>query len=160
MEGMSQVRTSRLSNRRPKQLCAAVAVLAALSLSACKEAEEETAAGYEPSKLVSVKGKGEDGKQVVFTKEGATRTDVKTAKVQRSGPGTVVPYEALLYDSDAKPLVYTSKKPLTYEQVRVTVDRIEGQRVYLSKGPAVGTDVVTRGATEVYGTQLEIAGSH
>ena len=37
------------------------------------------------------------------------------------------------------------------------LDRIEGQRVYLSDGPPAGTAVVTVGATEVYGTELEIA---
>ena len=42
----------------------------------------------------------------------------------------------------------------------VTVDRIEGKRVFVSKGPAAGTKVVTVGATEVYGAELEIAGSH
>jgi len=56
--------------------------------------------------------------------------------------------------------VYTTAKPLTFEREPVTVDRIEGNRVLLSDGPPAGTKVVTRGATEVYGAELDIAGSH
>ncbi len=42
----------------------------------------------------------------------------------------------------------------------VKVDRIEGNRVVLTNGPAARTAVVTVGAAEVYGAELEIAGSH
>jgi hypothetical protein len=159
MGKVSQVRISRLSELRLRRLsAAAVLVIAGLSLSACKEAESESAAGYEPAKLVAVKGaKEDDAKRINFTKEGAARTDLKTGKVRRAGEQTVMPYEALIYDDEAKPFVYTSSKPLSYLRAPVTVDRIEGQRVYLSDGPPAGTTVVTVGATEVYGTELEIA---
>ena len=80
--------------------------------------------------------------------------------MRASSGQTVVPYESLIYNDEAKTFVYTSPKALEYERVPVTVDRIEGKRVLLSKGPAAGADVVTVGATEVYGTELEIAGSH
>jgi multidrug efflux pump subunit AcrA (membrane-fusion protein) len=137
---------------------AALMMLAALLLSACKEVETESAAGYEPAKLEAIKGaKEDDAKRITFTKEGAARTDLKTGKVRRVGEQTVMPYTALLYNDEAKPFVYTSPKPLSYLRAPVTVDRIEGQRVYLSDGPPAGTTVVTVGATEVYGTELEIA---
>lgn len=140
---------------------ALVLVVAGMSLSACKEVEEESAGAYEPSKLEAVKGaKEDDAKRIVFTKEGAARTALRTAKVRRSGDGTVVPYEALIYNDEAKTFVYTSPKPLSYLRAAVKVDRIEGNRVYLSEGPPAGATVVTVGATEVYGTETEIAGSH
>jgi hypothetical protein len=141
-------------------LTAGLVVTAALSFSACKEVEEESAGGYEPATLEPVKGKSEDYKRVVFTQEGADRTAVRTATVRASGGHEVVPYESLIYNDEAKTFVYTSPKALEYERVPVTVDRIEGNQVLLSKGPAAGTEVVTVGATEVYGTELEIAGSH
>ena len=34
--------------------------------------------------------------------------------------------------------------------------RVEGARVLLSRGPAPGTDVVTTGAAEMYGTEFEL----
>jgi hypothetical protein len=96
----------------------------------------------------------------VFTQEGADRTAVRTTTVRASSGQKVVPYESLIYNDEAKTFVYTSIKPLSYERVPVTVDRIEGDRVLLSKGPALDTKVVTVGASEVYGAELDIAGSH
>jgi hypothetical protein len=143
-----------------RALAAGLIVIGAMSLSACKEVEEESAAGYEPAKLEPIKGKSEDFQRVTFTKEGAARTDLKTDVVSRTGSHKVIPYEALIYNDEAKTFVYTNTKPLSFERVSITVDRIEDDRVLLSKGPAVGTKVVTVGATEVYGAELDIAGSH
>ena len=42
----------------------------------------------------------------------------------------------------------------------VTVGRIDAGRAFLTKGPAAGTTVVTTGAAEVYGAELDIAASH
>jgi multidrug efflux pump subunit AcrA (membrane-fusion protein) len=141
-------------------LATGLAVIASVSFSACKEIEDESAAGYEPAKLSPIKGKSEDFQRVTFTEEGAARTDLQTGKVTRSGGNKTIPYEALIYNDEAKTFVYTSSRPLNYERVPITVDRIEGNRVLMSKGPAVGTTVVTVGATEVYGAELDIAGSH
>ena len=58
--------------------------VAGLSLSACSEMETETAAGYEPATLESVKGR-DDFKRVTLTAEGARRIGLKTAKVGRTG---------------------------------------------------------------------------
>jgi hypothetical protein len=149
-----------LHGKRLRALSAGLIVIGALSLSACKEVEEESAAGYEPAKLEPIKGKGEDFQRVTFTKEGAARTDLQTGEVSRNGTHKVIPYESLIYNDEAKTFVYTSTKPLSFERVPVKVDRIEGDRVLLSKGPALGTKVVTVGVTEVYGTELDIAGSH
>jgi hypothetical protein len=149
--------------RRPQSrlLAAGLAVLAAgLLLSACKEVESEDAAGYEPVKLEAVEGKGEDFKRVTFTKEGAARVGLATAKVRRGGGHSIVPYSALIYNDEVKTFVYTSPRPLTYERVPVEVDRIEGNRVLLAHGPPVGATVVTTGVTEVYGAELDISGSH
>jgi hypothetical protein len=128
--------------------------IAAVPMSACKEVEEESSGGYEPSKLESVKGS--DLKRVTYTAEGVKRTGVRTAPLRRSGPYKVVPYAALIYDAEGKTYVYTSPKPLSYLRQPVEVARIEGERVLLSAGPPVGAEVVTIGAAEVYGTELEI----
>ena len=149
-----------MRTRCGKALPAVLVVIAALSASACKEVEEESAAGYEPATLSPIKGRSEDYKRVTFTKEGAARVDLHTGTVSRAEGHKVIPYEALIYNDEAKTFVYTTSKPLSYERVPITVDRIEDDRVLLSKGPAVGTKVVTVGATEVYGAELDIAGSH
>jgi hypothetical protein len=147
---------SRLCRSRVGRACAVPLLVAvALALGGCTEVETETATGYEPSKIEPVKGT--DLQRVTFTEEGAERVGLRTGAVVRSGKQKVVPYAALLYAPDGKTYVYTSTKPLQYLRDQVKVDRIEGNRVFLAAGPPVGTEVVTVGAAEVYGTELEVA---
>jgi hypothetical protein len=146
---------------RPVTIAAAVLAAAAVAVSGCKEVESETAAGYEPAKLEEIEGKGDEIKRVVFTAEGAARTGLETAKVRSEKGGRVVlPYASLLYDAEGATWVYTNTGKLTYLREQVKVDHITGNRVVLKDGPAAGTAVVTVGTAEVYGTELEIAGSH
>ena len=155
------MRTSRprFSKSRPRLLAIGLAVAACgLSLTGCKEVEEESAAGYEPAKIEEIKDT--DFHRVSFTTEAARRIRLETASVRRSRSEEVVPYEALIYDAEGKTYVYKSPKPLSYVREEVEVDRIDGDRVLLKEGPRAGTKVVTVGAAEVYGTELEIAGSH
>jgi hypothetical protein len=147
---------SRRCRQRPGPACAVpLLVTVALALGGCTEVETETATGYEPSKLEAVKGS--DLQRVTFTSEGAKRVGLKTGTVGRRGKHKVVPYAALLYAPDGKTYVYVSPKRLQYLREQIKVDRIEGDWVFLSGGPPVGTEVVTVGATEVYGTELEVA---
>jgi hypothetical protein len=145
---------------RPVTIAAAVLAAATVAVSGCKEVESESATGYEPAKLEEIEGKGDEIKRVVFTAEGAERTGLQTAKVRSEGGRLVLPYESLIYDAEGATWVYTNTGKLTYLREQVKVDHIAGDRVVLKDGPAAGTAVVTVGTTEVYGTELEIAGSH
>jgi hypothetical protein len=104
--------------------------------------------------------KGSDVMRVTFEADAAERVSLQTAVVRRSGQQTVVPYAALVYDPAGKVWVYTVTEPLTYVRAPVEVDRIIGDRVWLVSGPRPGARVVTVGATEVYGAELDIAGGH
>jgi hypothetical protein len=155
-----------MSPRRPRgrstarrYRAAALAVVATLGLSACTEVESATVAAYEPAKVTPVKG-SDELKQVTFTQEGARRTDLRTERVTTARGREVIPYASLIYDAEGRTYVYTSPRPLTFLREEVRVDRIEDGRVYLREGPAPGMQVVTVGAAEVYGTELEIAASH
>jgi hypothetical protein len=144
-----------------RQLTSLAVILAALPLSACKEVEEGSADAYEPASLSTAHAEnGDELKLVTFTKEGARRVNLATARVTRSGKHAVIPYKALIYDDEGGTHVYTSPKPLSFLRMPVEVERIVGDRVLLEEGPPVGTSVVTVGAIEVYGTEMEIAGSH
>ena len=142
-------------SRAPSGGLALALALAALALAGCTEVESEAEVGYQPAKLTEIEG-SEDLQRVTFTEEGARRVGLETAQVKRNGQGTVIPYKAMLYDAEGKTYVYTSPKPLEYLREEVEVDRITGDRVYLSDGPAAGTEIVTTGVVEVYGTELEI----
>ena len=133
-----------------------VLVLVAAALSACTEVEEQESAGYEPSKLEEVGGG--DQKRVTFTSEGARRVGLRREPIRERGNREVVPYEALVYDPEGKTYVYVASGPLSFHREEVKVDRIDGDRATVSDGPPAGTEVVTAGAAEVYGTELEIAG--
>ena len=99
-------------------------------------------------------------KRVRFTAEGAKRTGLKTATVGQSGNHRVVPYAALIYDGAGKSYVYTSPRRLTFVRAEVEVRRVQSDRVLLAGGPPAGSSVVTVGAAQVYGAELEIAGGH
>jgi hypothetical protein len=141
-------------SRRPRLLCAAL--LLAAGLSGCTEVETEPSTGYEPSKLSAVAGNGEL-QRVTFTAEGARRTGLETDSVRWRGGETVVPYAALIYDAEGRTYVYTSPRRRSYVREEVDVARVDGASALLSKGPAAGTTVVTVGAAEVYGAELEVA---
>jgi hypothetical protein len=140
-------------------LAAGVAlVFAGAGLSGCTEVETEAAQGYLPSHVEEIDGS--DLKRVTLTEEGARRTGLETARVRRAGRQRVVPYASLIYDGDGKTWVYTSPRALHYERAPVVVDRVDGARALLRDGPAVGTTIVTTGAIQVYGSELEIGGDH
>jgi hypothetical protein len=76
-----------------------------------------------------------------------------------SGSGTlrkVVPHSSLIYGAHGETWVYTSPEPLSYVRHPVSVDYIEGDLAVLSDGPPAGTDVVSVGVAELFGTEFEV----
>jgi hypothetical protein len=143
---------------RPCHRRGAALLLTAAAMAGCAEVEEAERDAYEPARLVPAAGGG--AATVRLTAEGARRIHLRTAPVTRAGADVAVPYAALLYAGDGSTHVYASPAPLTFRRTAVTVDRIVGARALLRAGPRPGTRVVTVGATEVYGTETEIAGGH
>ncbi|MEY2535668.1 MAG: hypothetical protein QOF29_3578, partial [bacterium] len=136
----------------------ALAALLPVALSACREVEEASPGGYEPAKVEPLRGSVTP--RVTLTAEGARRTGLQTARVTRRGARTAVSYDALIYAEDGATYVYTRPEALSFVRRSVVVDRIAGDRALLLRGPPAGTEVVTVGAAEVYGTELDVAGGH
>lgn len=134
------------------------ALTVGLVVTGCQGIEEVTAPVHEPAKVEEVAGL--DVKRVTFDQEAADQVELQTAVVRETGRGTVIPYAALIYDNQGAAWVYTSTAPLTFQRARVVVDRIAGDNLWITEGPAPGTRVVTTGSTEVYGAELDIAGGH
>jgi ABC-type oligopeptide transport system substrate-binding subunit len=146
--------------RQLRAACAGLVLIAGVvSLSACGEASSgydyETASHHEPAKLEPIKGT--DVQRVIFDAEGAERVGLQTAPIRQNGQGTVMPYDAVIYTSDGKTYTYTAPEPLTFVRQSISIDNVVGDSVMLSDGPPAGTKVVTVGATEVYGTEFEVA---
>lgn len=91
---------------------------------------------------------------VVLTPQGAQRTGIQTAVAARGAlrGQAVVPYSALLYQSDGSTVIYTVTGALTYTLMPVAVVSIQGNDVFLT-GLAPGTAVVTVGGEELLGVQ-------
>jgi hypothetical protein len=146
------------SRRRAGLLAAGVALVVMTSpLTACAEVESAAVDGYQPAR---VEGEGDAAKRVIFTAEGARRTGLETGTIQRRAGRTVVPYAALIYDAVGDTFVYAITAPRTYVREAVDIEDIRGNMAFLAGGPPAGTTVVTTGAAEVYGAELEIAGDH
>ncbi len=136
---------------------AAVALLA-LTVSACSEVEEPSVDDYAPATVTTPDPSS--APLVKFTDEAARRVDLTMSTVEGREGALVVEYAALIYDKQGKTWVYTAPEPLTFLRAKVVVAEIDGNQVTLSDGPPPGTKVVTQGATEVYGTELGMAGKH
>ena len=92
--------------------------------------------------------------RVVLTQSAAQRLDIRTSEIRSDGSGKLIaPYAALIYDVSGAAWVYTNSTPLAYLRHAVVVESIVGPDVYLAMGPAAGTQVVTVGASELYGAE-------
>ena len=159
------------SNNR---LMVSVVVIAGLQLSPCPQVSGAEQA-KRPAYVEHIEGT--DLVRLTLTKEAIKRIGLKTVQVRQvnvsrkvprprvpielslSGNGKkskVVPYSALIYDSNGKTFVYTSPKPRTFVRQKVDVDYIKGNLVVLNEGPPVGTVVASVGVAELYGTEFEI----
>jgi len=68
----------------------------------------------------------------------------------------VAPHAAILYDINGGTWVYESLGEQVYTFRRVQVSRVAGDRAVLASGPKPGTQVVTDGAAELFGTEFGV----
>jgi hypothetical protein len=129
-----------------------VLITACFSLAACEtpaeEEGEEEAAAVEPIK-------GTDTNRVTLEKDAAETLGIETTAVKSEGGREVVPDGAVVYAADGHTFTYSSPKPNTYVRAEIIVDRINGRKAILKKGPPAGTNVVTVGSQELFGLENE-----
>jgi hypothetical protein len=75
-----------------------------------------------------------------------------------AGAHKVIPYSAVVYDTDGSTWTYVNTAPRTYLRQPIAIAAIQGNAAVLSSGPAVGAAVVTVGAAELLGTEYNISG--
>jgi multidrug efflux pump subunit AcrA (membrane-fusion protein) len=133
-----------------------IAVLFILPLSACAP-EAPTEEEEKPVQLEPITGT--DLNRITLTEKAAERLGLETVTVvtkQVDGAERlIIPYAALLYDPSGQAWVYVNDGPLVFVRQTITVDSIDGDQVILSEGPQAGTNVVTLGATELFGSEEE-----
>jgi len=97
---------------------------------------------------------GDGRSSVVLSRAGLQRLGLQTAPAQPGHSGTVlIPYAALLYQPDGSTVVYTVTGLRTYTRLAITVSKIQGSQVDVSRGLPAGAQVVTAGAEELLGVQ-------
>jgi len=143
-----------------KQYCWLVVVLVFTSLliSACGQGSEATTT--EEDRPVAVEElQGEEPTRETLTEDAAKRLDIQTATVQDAEVGgakrTVIPYAAIIYDTEGATWVYLNPAPFTFVRHPVTVDDIQGDQAFLSDALPAGSAVVTVGVAELYGAESE-----
>lgn len=133
----------------PALLLAAALVVAGCTASGAPAASHAKAAEVEVIE-------GSTLKLVRLTPEAADRLGIATAATIADGRKLVVPYGAIFYDPNGAPWVYVERAPLQFVREAVTIDDIDGDLATLAAGPAAGTNVVTTGVAELYGTEFEV----
>lgn len=132
-------------------------LVAGIVLAGCQEVPSNLVKS-EPYELEAIKGT--DLNRVKLSDKTAARIDLTTVQIGRTQGMKAVPHEALIYNPFGKVFVYTKPEPRTYVRAPVTVRRVVGNQVLLSKGPPVGTAIVTVGSAELLATEYEILNQH
>ena len=101
--------------------------------------------------------------QLQLTERAVQRLGIVTQPVRQTRAAgqparEVIPYAAVIYDTDGSSWTYVNTAARTYERKPITVTEIDGEIAQLSAGPAAGTPVVTVGAAELLGTEYDISG--
>ncbi len=140
---------------------AVLLLLATVQLTACRQSANTTAEAVAeergPARVEHLEGA--EPARVTLAAEAVKRLDIQTSVVREAEvDGTlqkVIPYAAVLYDTEGDTWTYTSPAPQVFVRHHITVDRIVGDQAVLSDGPPAGTAVVTVGAAELYGAESE-----
>jgi hypothetical protein len=129
---------------------------ATLVLAACGSAEP---AQVPPARIITVTGSHVP--ELQLTGRAVQRLGITTQPVRAAaGPGVreVVPYSAVVYDTDGSAWAYVNTASRVYRRAAIAVAEVQGDVALLSSGPPVGAAVVTVGAAELLGTEYNISG--
>jgi hypothetical protein len=103
---------------------------------------------------------GSELSRIRLSARAVERLGIETTNVEEQGGRLTLPYTALLYDADGRTWAYTSPETNVFVRHDVVVDRIDGDVAFVFLGPPPGTEVVTTGAAELFGTETGVGGGH
>ncbi len=117
-----------------------------------------------PAKVTGVAGASVQ--QVELTEQAIKRLGITTQPLRattftlagHAGAHKVIPYSAVVYDTDGSTWTYVNTAARTYLRQPIRIAAIQGNTAVLSAGPAAGAAVVTVGAPELLGTEYNISG--
>jgi hypothetical protein len=146
-------------HRAGRWLAAGCLAASALALAACGTAPAPELTS--PAQVVPVAGSSIP--RLELTHGAVQRLGIQTQPVAVAAAGTagateVIPYSAVVYDTDGSSWTYVQTAADTYMRQRISVTVIRGDLALLSAGPPVGAQVVTVGSAELLGTEYNISG--
>jgi len=135
-------------------------VLSMLLLSACGGGQiPVTGEKEEPSKVEPVEGS--EFSRVILTEKALQRLGIQTDSVNMADmDGTMykaIPYAAVMYGLEGETWAYTNPEALVYIRHSIVIDHIDGDTAFLADGPDEGTQVVTVGASLLYGAEVGVS---
>ncbi len=139
---------------------AALFLTACLPLASCNRTADTTADEEQENKPATVEHlEGPEPARVTLTDNAAKRLDIQTAPVAEAqaagGQQKVIPYAAVLYDTEGAAWTWINTTPLIFVRHPIVIEHIDGDKAFLSNGPDPGALVVTVGAAELYGSEQE-----
>lgn len=134
-------------------LAIAVVPFAALILTSCGGAVSDEYEIEQPYTLEPIEG--QDVLRLTLTEPAVEHIGIETVPVETNGSKLVVPYDAVYIDSHGDFWVYTNPEPLVFVRAPIDIARETSTEAILADGPPAGTQVVTVGAPELYGTETE-----
>jgi hypothetical protein len=111
---------------------------------------EAVTAKVEPARVEPLEGT--DLNRLVLTAQAEERLGIRT----EPAGDRAVPETALIYETTGQTLVYTRPEPQVFVRQPVTVERIKDGLALLRDGPVAGAEVVTVGASELFGIEFGI----
>ena len=140
------------------RLMVVVLLSACLLISACGQSPEATPTEENPNVTVE-ELTGAEPTRETLTEDAAKRLDIQTVAARdaevNGAKGTVIPYAAVIYDTEGATWVYLNPEPLTFVRHPITVDDIKGDQAFLSDALPADSAVVTVGVAELYGAESE-----
>ncbi len=115
-------------------------------LAACESHQDDNT--NTPSPVTLTKVAGSPFNTVTLSQEAAHRIGIQLTPMTNQ-----IPYSAIIYGLHGETWVYKLVKPLTFVRMPVVIDHITGQVAVLSSAPPPNTQIVSIGATELYGSE-------
>lgn len=103
---------------------------------------------------------GSELSRITLSAKAVERLGIDTAAVVEDGAQLTLPYAAVLYDSEGRTWAYATPAENVFVRHEIVVDRVEGDVAFVADGPPAGTEVVTTGAAELFGTETGVGGGH
>jgi len=139
-------------------------MIALLGVTGCSRGPEAaTADAPQPATVDAIPGS--DVHKITLTEKAMQQLGVETAPV-RAAPAvagapataglTIIPVDAVIYDPQGHSWTYVVSDTHSFTRQAIVIDHIDGKNAFLKSGPAVGSPVVTVGASELLGAEYGV----